>query len=86
MERYEFVRLMGNIYPVISINKMFICPYSISNFYYRNVLFLQTLEGPCFSYIPTEQKPNGIIPSISAAKIHKLKSFLLGSCDSASSK
>lgn len=56
---------------------MFICPYSISNFYYRNILFLQTLEGPWVSYIPAKQKPNDIIPSITAAKIHKLKTLLL---------
>ncbi|XP_058277748.1 uncharacterized protein LOC131378604 [Hirundo rustica] len=59
---------------------------STKYFYYRNILFLQTLEAPWVSYIPAKQKPNGIVPSINTAKIHKLKTFLLGSCDSASSK
>lgn len=78
--------MMGNIYPIISINKTFICSYSISNFYQRNILFLQTLEWPWVSYIAAKQNPDGIIPSISSSKIHQLKTFLLRSCDSASSK
>lgn len=44
------------------------------------------LEGPWGYYIFPKQMPNGVIPSISAAEIHKLQIFLLVSRDSTSSR
>lgn len=36
---------MGSIYPIAQINTMFICLFSISHSYCKNILYLQTIEG-----------------------------------------
>lgn len=36
---------MGSTYPIAQINTMFICLFSISHSYCKNILYLQTLEG-----------------------------------------